>query len=152
MQTPGWLSAKEYRSIYRRVPRLVVDLVIRDPRGILLVKRSIPPYRGYWHLPGGRVRLGERLEAVGRRIAHEETGLRIALGRIIGIIQYPSRGAVDPHTVGIVFRARPIGGRLEGSRRGERVSFFRSLPLPIVAVHRKFLAAHGLVRRARRRG
>lgn len=138
----GWLSPKAYRYIYTRVPRLVVDLVIKDRRGILFAKRSIQPYLGQWHLPGGRVRLGERLEETARRVAKEETGLQIAIRRTIGFIQYPSMGIRDLHSVGIVFLARPIGGKLRGSRWGESVAFFKSPPAPLAAVHRKFMVAH----------
>lgn len=145
----GWLSPKVYRFIYSRVPRLVVDLVIRDRRGILFAKRSIQPDLGQWHLPGGRVRLGERLEETARRVAREETGLRIAIQRTIGTIQYPSMGIRDLHSVGIVFLARPIGGELRGSRWGKSVAFFRSPPAPLAAVHRKFFVTHRLVRSKR---
>ena len=73
----AWLSDKEYRSIYRRVPRLCIDLVTRDRRGLVLSKRDIPPDKGKWHLPSGRVRMQEHLEDALKRICREETGLNV---------------------------------------------------------------------------
>jgi len=145
-RTSGWLSPKEYRYIYRRVPRLVVDLVIRRRQAVLLAKRDITPDRGKWHLPGGRVRLGERLEDAARRIAYEETGLEVKIGQMLGIIQYASRGLRDLQSVGIVFPAGHSRGMIRGSRLGKTVAFHTKAPRPLVREHRAFLLKYHLLR------
>ncbi|HZX09156.1 NUDIX hydrolase [Kribbella sp.] len=54
----------------------LVILTVRDGRlQVLLIRRGIPPYQGYWALPGGFVRPDEDLEATARRELVEETGL-----------------------------------------------------------------------------
>jgi hypothetical protein len=51
---PGWLPKDEYRAIYRRVPRLCVEIVIWTPeQGVLLTRREILPNVGAWHIPDG---------------------------------------------------------------------------------------------------
>lgn len=53
---PGWLPKPEYDSIYSRVPRLCVEVVISTrAQGVLLTRRDIPPNIGAWHIPGGTV-------------------------------------------------------------------------------------------------
>lgn len=67
-------------------PSVTVDLVVFTVRDtdlkLLLVRRKAPPYRGWWSLPGGFVRVGdgvddqgEDLEAAAHRELEEETGL-----------------------------------------------------------------------------
>ncbi len=51
---------------------------------ILLIKRSTPPFVGYWALPGGRVDPGETVEQTIVREVKEETGLDITVVSKIG--------------------------------------------------------------------
>jgi 8-oxo-dGTP pyrophosphatase MutT (NUDIX family) len=44
----------------------------------LLVKRRNPPGAGTWSLPGGKIRLGERVLEAGQREVFEETGIPAA--------------------------------------------------------------------------
>ena len=59
-------------------------LVYHPDGRILLVRRANEPGRGRWSLPGGRVEPGETdAEALVREM-HEETGLRVEPGRLVG--------------------------------------------------------------------
>src|SRR5258708_25636471 len=59
--------------------------VIKDAAGrLLLIKRGHEPDAGLWTIPGGRIEPGETdQQAVAREIL-EETGLRVACGRLLG--------------------------------------------------------------------
>jgi ADP-ribose pyrophosphatase len=65
---------------YPENPQVAVGaIVIKDGR-VLLVKRSQPPSKGLWAIPGGRVELGETLKEAAEREIIEETGLTIRAG------------------------------------------------------------------------
>jgi 8-oxo-dGTP diphosphatase len=42
---------------------------------VMLIRRKLEPFKGYWALPGGFVRLDESLEETARRELQEETGI-----------------------------------------------------------------------------
>lgn len=101
-----------YKSL--RYPRLTVDSFVRDRRGrLLLVQRGRPPYEGRWGLPGGFCEWKETTENCCKRETREETGLRVRVGRLLGVYSKPDR---DPrgHNVTVLYAATPTGGRLTG--------------------------------------
>ncbi len=110
-----------------RKPALVVDVVIKVPGGVVLIKRKNEPYKGRWALPGGFVSYGERVELAAAREAREETGLRVRLQGLLGVYSDPRR---DPrgHTVSVCFMARWAGGRLKAASDASEVKIFRQIP------------------------
>jgi mutator protein MutT len=81
---------------------------------VLLVKRANPPLRGAWSLPGGRVELGETLsEAVSREV-REETGLEVAVGPVIEVLERieHDQDQIAFHYVIIDYACRVVGGEL----------------------------------------
>ena len=135
----GWLPKAEFDAIYRRVPRLCVEVVIADrQRGVLLALRDIPPNIGAWHIPGGTVLFGESLEQAVKRIAEFELGLDVGVGDLLGYIEYPSHyenGLDSP--VGLAFACEPAAA-LDGAPEG--CEWFRELPEGLYAEQRAFLA------------
>lgn len=83
------LSRKDFDYIYSRVPRLCVDIILQTNKGILLTKRSIEPYKGMWHIPGGTVLKGETVEGAVIRIAKKELGITPKIERLIDFIEIP---------------------------------------------------------------
>ncbi|HEX4672296.1 MAG TPA: NUDIX domain-containing protein [Solirubrobacteraceae bacterium] len=135
---PGWLPKAEFDAIFRRVPRLSVEVVIYTPeRGVLLMLRDIPPNVGAWHIPGGTVLFGERLtDAVGR-VARDELGLDVTVGDLLGYIEYPSHyenGLDSP--VGLAFEAIPNAGGCAPEGGG----WFTTLPAGLYGEQAEFLA------------
>jgi 8-oxo-dGTP diphosphatase len=99
-----------------KTPFLTVDAIIEVEGGIVIIKRSNPPF-GY-ALPGGFVDYGESLEQAVAREAKEETGLEITDLRQFHTYSDPER---DPrfHTVGTVFICRAKGEPRAGDDAAE---------------------------------
>ena len=87
-------------------PFTTVDAIIEIDDGIVVIKRSNPPFG--WALPGGFVDYGENLEEAVIREAKEETGLELTDVKQFHTYSDPSR---DPrfHTIGTVFIAKAKG-------------------------------------------
>ncbi len=137
----GPLPKDEFDRIFRKVPRLTVEVLItsRDD-GVLLALRDVDPCRGTWNLPGGTVRFGEPLADAVRRVARDELGIAVEVGPLAGYIEYPSHyenGLDCP--VGLVFRAEPTA---EVRAHGQ---WFRVLPENMHDEQKRFLLAHAAV-------
>lgn len=87
-------------------PFTTVDAIIEIDGGIVIIKRSNPPFG--WALPGGFVDYGESLEEAVKREAKEETGLELSGIKQFHTYSEPNR---DPrfHTIGTVFIAQAKG-------------------------------------------
>ena len=100
---------------YPGQPIVGVGAVIMEDGKVVLVKRRFEPLAGQWSLPGGRLELGETLEAGLAREMLEETGLEVEVGPVVDVFD---RILLDPerkvryHYVLIDYLCRPIGGTL----------------------------------------
>lgn len=100
---------------YPGQPIVGVGAVIMEGGKVVLVKRRFEPLAGQWSLPGGRLELGETLEAGLAREMLEETGLEVEVGPVVDVFD---RILLDPerkvryHYVLIDYLCRPIGGSL----------------------------------------
>ena len=100
---------------YPGQPIVGVGAVIIQEGRVVLVKRRFEPLAGQWSLPGGRLELGETLEAGLAREMLEETGLDVQVGPVVDVFD---RILLDPerkvryHYVLIDYLCRPIGGAL----------------------------------------
>lgn len=106
----------EYMTRILKQPFLTVDAIIETEGGIVIIKRSNPPFG--WALPGGFVDYGESLEDAVKREAREETGLEMSDLRQFHTYSDPER---DPrfHTVGTVFIGRSAGTPAAGDDAAE---------------------------------
>jgi ADP-ribose pyrophosphatase YjhB (NUDIX family) len=135
----GPLTKKEFDYIYGKAPRLCADLVIKSKNGVLLTKRDITPWKGFWHFPGGTIRYGESLDKAAYRIGMEEVGLKISVNKILGIIQLFKSDLGKLHAVSIVCLCSVDGGKLRGSWQAKEVGFFKSVPEKTIPEYKKFI-------------
>ncbi|MCK9594869.1 MAG: NUDIX hydrolase [Candidatus Omnitrophica bacterium] len=96
----------DYISNKLKSPFLTVDAIISVEGGVVVIKRSNPPFG--WALPGGFVDYGESLEEAVRREMKEETSLDLLDLKQFHTYSDPGR---DPrfHTVCTVFTAKGKG-------------------------------------------
>ena len=133
---------------YATEPHLVclsVSAVVwRDAqhRELLLMRRSD---NAHWGLPGGYVEPGESVADAAVREVSEETGVQVAIGRLVGVysdpaiqvIEYPDGRRV--HAINLCFEADPLSlGVATTPDEVLATGYFApdALPDPLVPIHR----------------
>lgn len=119
-----------------------VSAVIFDRRGRLLLQQRADG--GQWGLPGGSVEIGESVEGAVRREVREETGLEVAVRRLVGvysdpglqIVRYPDGNVW--HYVNVCFECAVRGGALATCDETLDLRYFSPgrLPATLLANHR----------------
>jgi 8-oxo-dGTP diphosphatase len=92
-------------------------------RSVLLVRQSAG--LKLWTLPGGKVKRGESLVKALKREVYEETGLRVQIGSLLGVLD---RGDKDAITLlfAALFGDQPIKVKQKGEI--DKKSFLAALP------------------------
>ena len=121
-------------------PILTVDGIILKDNKILLTKRVIHPFQGYWVLPGGHVDYGERVEEALRREMKEETGVSLKIKKLFGVYSDPKR---DPryHTTSVVYLCEKGAEKIKLNQESSEFKYFsfKNLPQKIGFDHRKII-------------
>lgn len=122
--------------------RTAADAVVFDDAGRILLQHRTD--FDAWGLPGGSVETGETVAASVVREVKEESGLDVAVVRLIGAYsepeqtttRYPDGNVV--HYVSLTFECRVTGGQLRPQRgESKAVRFFdpQDLPEPLLPEH-----------------
>jgi ADP-ribose pyrophosphatase YjhB (NUDIX family) len=109
-------------------PKVAVGVVVEMDGGILLARRNHEPQIGRWSFPSGFVDAGEVLEEAAAREVQEETGVEVAVDRLLGV--YSSAGN---RTVFVAYAGHAVGGRLECGDECFEVAVFPPDRLPELA-------------------
>ena len=121
-----------------RMPDVVrpsVDVAVFNARGEILMQKRAD--NGFWSLPGGGVEIGESVREAAVRETIEETGLRVAMKRLVGVYSGPDvypfmsyPGGALVHYVMIVFECDVVGGELRISDESTDIGYFPGDALP----------------------
>jgi ADP-ribose pyrophosphatase YjhB (NUDIX family) len=138
-QNPPWSGL--YDSLGRPLDKMPDELhpgantvLFNESNQVLLHRRSD---NGAWALPGGRMEIGESIEACAVREMFEETGLHVKIRRLVGvysdpknycILRYPDGYAV--HYLIVVYEVEQIGGELLISEESTELRYFDVDALP----------------------
>ena len=91
-------------------PKVRATAVLIEDGGILLVEQNVgASVQRTWSLPGGTLEFGESLETCLIREMREETGLDVAIERLLYVCD---RIADGQHVIHITFAVKRIGGCL----------------------------------------
>ncbi|WP_415867563.1 GDP-mannose mannosyl hydrolase [Burkholderia ubonensis] len=74
--TTTMLDHASFLQVIGNSPLISIDLIVPDGHGhFLLGRRTNQPAKGYWFVPGGRIRKNERMNDAYRRLCDVELGL-----------------------------------------------------------------------------
>lgn len=129
------LNKKDFNEIYRKAPRLCIDLVLLEKNGVLFTKRAIKPYKGYWHFPGGTVYFREKIEEAVKRVAREELGIEVKILELVHCVEI-LKTSTGGHDVGLEFLIeRTGGGEIKLDYQASKAEFFKIKPKKVIGVH-----------------
>ncbi|MGB6463487.1 MAG: NUDIX domain-containing protein [Nitrosotalea sp.] len=117
-------------------PYSTVDVVIQNGDSFILAKRTIPPYKNKWNLPGGVVFKTEKLADVAKRVAKEELGLTVKIERFLGVYENP---VLSRHDISHVFIASILKGKIVHDFQSSKVKFFKNAPQDMVPYQKKIM-------------
>ena len=106
------LSAYDTRK-YPVRPHVGVGVLLTRDNHLLLVKRKFDPDAGYWSIPGGHLDLGEKVQSAAEREGFEETGFKVRVTNLAGIINkimYDKQGKIEYHYVLINYFVEQVEG------------------------------------------
>ena len=86
----------------------VVAVIIDEQERVLLTRRSIPPFKNMWVMPGGKIDLGEPIMTALKREVDEEVGLEVEVGSLIDVFEHVTPGEENCHYIILFYRCRPV--------------------------------------------
>lgn len=127
---PEKLPYDEFLKTFEKVPRVAISLLMENSEGaVLLTKRSIPPEKGSWHLPGSFILKGETIEECIKRILRTELGYD---GKVSYKVEMVSENLdKDPrgHVVDMIYRVEGSTTIVpQKTEESAEVGYFKNLP------------------------
>lgn len=140
------LSQKIFLQTFKYVPRVAIDVLIKNKKGeILLTKRLSPPFVNFWHMPGSYLLRGETINGCIKRITKDELGIDLngQDAELLGVFEDLDK---DPrgHVIDIVYGTL-VSSEIQLKPLGEtkELNFFKQLPKKIGFNHRETLTRLG---------
>jgi 8-oxo-dGTP diphosphatase len=124
------------------------SVLVVDQDEVLLVRRAVEPFQGWWDIPGGFLEPGEHPADGARREIREETGLEIELVSLLGIWM-DIYGPDQEPTLNHCYIGRTAGGQARAGTDASELEWFPLHMLPEnVAFDWSLKALHLLRRQA----
>ena len=91
-------------------PKATAGAILLNGTGrVLLGRRGVQPFLGFWDIPGGFVEPGESLEACVQRELREEAGVEITVGRLVAAVP-DTYGPEGDATINAFYECRLLSG------------------------------------------
>jgi ADP-ribose pyrophosphatase YjhB (NUDIX family) len=100
--------------LYENPACAAAGMVLAPDGRVLLVRRAIDPFKGFWALPAGYQEVDEEPALTAVREVFEESGIEVEVVELIDLL-FVAKHAFKPANLA-VYLCRPTGGTL---RRGE---------------------------------
>ena len=123
------MACRKCRFVLYENSRPCVGVLALSEGGVLLVKRAIEPFKGYWDIPGGFLEAGEHPVDGAVREMREETGLEIRPVEILGLYM-DVYGPEQLPTLNICYLAEVSGGEARASSDASDLAWFPLDELP----------------------
>jgi colanic acid biosynthesis protein WcaH len=97
---PGFIPKDEYIEIIKKTQIISTDFVIFNHQGqVLLGLRNNEPAKDTWFVPGGKVRINEKIHDAVKRITKQELGTELPASQDLGVYHhvYSNNFANDEH-------------------------------------------------------
>ncbi len=134
-RNPKPFTPADFKKIYSQVPRVTAEAVIKTPKGIILVKRSLPDWQGMWHIPGVTLLYGEKLAQAVNRAAQDEAGVSITITGCLGPYEFSNETRIRGwgQTVGIAYLCETTDSVPSQNQDGEEIGVFQTVPEHTIA-------------------
>ena len=133
------LPENVYKYIYSRVPRIAVEVIYVNKKGLLLTLRDFGPWKDQWHFPGGSILWGESMFDTAKRVAKEELGVIAEPKEFLGIIEWlpiTNIGRVHSYSVCVLVDLKSEDIKLD--RQARDFQFFKKLPENTIVEQKNF--------------
>ena len=148
------MDKKEYDVTKYDRPSLTVDIVLFSIKNnclnILLIKRKEVPFKDFWALPGGFVKINESLEDAAKRELIEETNIKdVYLEQLytFGNLNRDPRTRVITVSYFALMSSKDLGNiKIKPSTDASEVQWFDTFNLPKLAFDHKNIVEYGIKR------
>jgi len=114
-----------------------VDLVIFKRKRVLLTKREINPYKGFWHLPGTIIRRNEKIEHAVKRAAKSELNVNVKIKNYVGCFESINKFRHDI-SLGFIVSIQN-DSKIKTDFQSTDIEFYEKLPKKIPLHHKQII-------------
>lgn len=130
------IGKRDFYLKHKEFVMCVDGICVKDGK-LLLLKRSVEPFKGCWHVVGGHVEEDESLKAAVKREFKEETGLDVAVGSIVaGRIEE----TFDRIKIIVAFEVVYAEGEIRLNSENEAYGWFDEVPCSSVYDYTQYLS------------
>jgi 8-oxo-dGTP diphosphatase len=134
------ISETLFQQIKDSVPLSCVDIILVESDEFLLVRRTIPPYKNKWCLPGGIIKRNQKIIDRLKIVAKEELGIKVRILKVLGFYEkiYKNR-----HDISHCFIVTGNKKKVSLDFQANEFKFFKRIPPNTAAFHVKMLKDAG---------
>jgi ADP-ribose pyrophosphatase YjhB (NUDIX family) len=134
-------TPEQFQEIYSKVPRITVEIAIKNELGIVMTQRKEASWQNLWHIPGCTLYYQESIDHAIIRLAQEELGITVINHGFLQYLEYFSETQYRGYgsTIGLVFLCTTNDELPQENEAGETVAIFSHIPQQIVPEHRIIL-------------